>query len=163
MASGQDVFHGEEISTLTSQAVAWLTRLGVVQHGHISDMFVTLKTVIQNPIAQASCDSRISISRWLEAEGWNRASGGRESSLQSKKYNPDAPLEYFLLLKGHLSELSLYDDRYGFRHTQGKAYYDCLWCCFSRAMPDSCLFLLLSRCQAYSLRIENRKSIWQFN
>lgn len=136
VATGQTISSGDELTTFTSQAISWLTRLGVVQNGHVSDMFVTLKTVLEEPSVRASCDSRISIRRHLEGEGWQQSSG-RESSILRKRYNVDAPLEYFFLLKQHLPAITQYDDKYNFRHSQGKAYYECLLCCFSRADSDS--------------------------
>ncbi|CAK9027864.1 Uncharacterized protein SCF082_LOCUS18119 [Durusdinium trenchii] len=62
----------------------------------------------------------------LEIAGWSKVHGGREASVAGKCFNYDAPLEYFLLLQHHLTHMESYDEAFGVRHSQSKAYYDTL-------------------------------------
>ena len=121
----------EEITAHTAEAVAWMTRLGILSNDHITEMFITLKTVIANPGLVPSCPSRISIRKGLSECGWQSGSG-RDASLEWKKFNNEGCLEYFLLIQNHIDPLTAYDKEYGFRHSQSKAYYDALRTCFSQ-------------------------------
>ena len=102
---------------------------GIIQDGHIVDDLVTLKTVLSKPklCSISEVESRICIRKHLEEQGWEKAKdSARECSFESKRFNADAPLEYFLLLKHHLDDLCAYDDAYSFRRTQSKGYYEAL-------------------------------------
>ena len=129
-ATGQSVFSFEEVTAHTSSAVAWMTSLGVLDGGHVTESFITLKTVISDPQAVPACDSRISIRFFLRKAGWS-AGTGRDAAIQSQRFNNDGSLEYFMLLKHYGGQIASYDERYGFRHSQAKAYYDSLLACFS--------------------------------
>lgn len=135
MTTGQTVYSCEDVTSFSSKAVEWLTRLGVVQQGLVADMFVTVKTTLESPVLFESCDSRFSIRRDLNKSGWEGLSG-REASLESKRYNSEGPLDYFLLLKHHMQALQSYNAEFGLRHSQPKAYYEALLCCFSRSAKD---------------------------
>lgn len=136
VATGQTLLSFEEITSVTPATIAWLTRLGVVQDGRVADMFVSLQTVLEKPALQTSCDSRLSIKRDLDSAGWQKASG-RDASIPTKKYNSDAPLEYFLIIKHHPEKVADYDQKYGLRHAQSRGYYETLRCCFARTASDS--------------------------
>lgn len=52
--------------------------------------------------------------------------GSRDASIEEKRFNAHAPLEYFLLLKQFTDLVKTYDEMFGFPHSQLKSFYDAM-------------------------------------
>ena len=134
IACGQTVFSSECVSPARSHAISWMKDVGMLCQGHVIPQFTTLKTVFKQPVLHSSCDSRFSIRKWLEDQGWTVLESATGASVDEKCFNSGAPLEYFLLLRYHLDALTRYDQKYGLRHSQSKGYYDALLACFKASV-----------------------------
>ena len=97
---------------------------GIIVDEHISPNLLTLKTRLSGLSACLSCDSRLGICSFLDCSGWTRTSSAREASLPDKFFYESGGLEYLMLLKYHIRELTEYEEQFPFRHSQAKAYYD---------------------------------------
>ena len=128
---------GFKSDTFAAPIVRWMEESGVLEFGRVSPSVVTLKTRLLQPIKCASCDSRLDIKSTLKISGWTATDSGREASLKEKCFYQGAPLEYFVLLKHHLPNLLQYDDTYGLRHTQSKAYFDSILVFFQNYPGDT--------------------------
>lgn len=103
----------------------------IAESGFVTQQFVTLHTVLRHPTLQTNCASRFFLRKYLQDCGWSSVEGATRASIEERSFNHGAPLEYFLLLQKHLGELIAYDNMYGFRHSQSKAYYEVLLACFA--------------------------------
>ena len=129
---GQTVQSSEAVSKRRTAAIAWMERMGTLaQNGLIAQQFVTLHTVLRQPTLQTNCESRFFLRKHLQDCGWSAVEGANAASIEERAFNNGAPLEYFLLLQKYLDALGAYDDKYGFRHSQSKAYYEVLLACFA--------------------------------
>ena len=131
-------------SSFTAPAIKWMEDAGIIESGRLSPSVTTLRTRLAGPILCQSCNSRMGIQKFLQGAGWNQVESSWDASLSGKLYNQTSPLEYFLLLKFHLTKLEQYEAEYPFRHSQSKAYYDTFLVFFEQKPTDTCLNIKLS-------------------
>ena len=116
---------------LVSHVVKWMEEQGIVEGDHISPSLITLKTCFSKPRPCCDCDSRLGIRHALQASGWRECDTAWDASVEGRRFNPGAPLEYFVLLKHHLPCTEAYEAAYGLKHSQAKGYYEALLSFFS--------------------------------
>ena len=138
------MIHGTALETfksswLTAPVIKWMEHAGIIGSGRLSPSVTTLRTRLAGPIPCQSCNSRMGIQQFLQRAGWSKVESSWDASLSGKLYNQTSPLEYFLLLKFHLTKLEQYEAEYPFRHSQGKAYYDTFLVFFEQKPTDTCL------------------------
>ena len=138
------MIHGTALETFksswfTAPVIKWMEHAGIIESGRLSPSVTTLRTRLAGPIPCQSCNSRMGIQQFLQRAGWSKVESSWDASLSGKLYNQTSPLEYFLLLKFHLTKLEQYEAEYPFRHSQGKAYYDTFLVFFEQKPTDTCL------------------------
>ncbi|CAE7035200.1 unnamed protein product [Symbiodinium sp. KB8] len=108
-------------------AVGWMMEAGILQNGSLLPAYVTVQSELSQPQLCVTNGSRLAIAEYLKQQGWQPVSRSlREASLETKRFNSACFLEYHLILRWCLPQLTEYAAEYGFPHGASKGYYSAL-------------------------------------
>ena len=108
-------------------AVGWMMDAGILQNGSLVPSYVAVQSELSQPQLCMTDGSRLAIAEYLKQRGWQPISlSVREASLETKRFNAGSFLEYHLILRWCLPQLTEYAAQYGFPHGASKGYYSAL-------------------------------------